>query len=324
MLNFRQGENLHGARKIILENVRLMFLATIFSLGLGIAFAWTDPASAPPTGNTPTPVNLGSVHQIKTGGFWAGSLGVTNGLVVESGNVGIGTISPAYKLDVAGAVSADSLLLKGSSGIKFPDGTIQTTAPSVGSQPTGGIKIFTSDNGYSQTFGVPNGVTMVKVEVYGAGGGGGNREPIPNYGGAGGTSCFGSVCATGGSGGGNGVAGNGGTGSGGDLNLIGGDGNSGGIAGYGGTLTGSTVTGKGIIFSTFCGASGKLFGGGGIAVSPGIAGGGGGVAIKSVLVSGGQTISISIGKGGNGDGGWPGSVYPPGSKGADGGVVVSW
>jgi hypothetical protein len=107
-------------KKIILENVRLMILATIFSLGLGIAFAWTDPASAPPTGNTPVPVNLGSVHQIKTGGLWVGSFGVSNGLVVEAGNVGIGTVAPTAKLEIAGTPGVD--------GIKFPDGTVQTTA----------------------------------------------------------------------------------------------------------------------------------------------------------------------------------------------------
>ena len=120
MLNFRQGENSHGARKIILENVRLMLLATIFSLGLGIAFAWTDPTGAPPTGNVLTPINRSASSQVKDGGFWAGSLGVSNGLVVEAGNVGIGTIAPTAKLEIAGTPGVD--------GIKFPDGTVQTTA----------------------------------------------------------------------------------------------------------------------------------------------------------------------------------------------------
>ena len=55
-------------KKIILENVRLMILATIFSLGLGISFAWTDPASAPPTGNVLTPINRGASAQVKAGG----------------------------------------------------------------------------------------------------------------------------------------------------------------------------------------------------------------------------------------------------------------
>lgn len=42
--------------------------------------------------------------------------------VHESGNVGIGTTSPASKLSV------DGIIYSGSGGIKFPDGTVQTSA----------------------------------------------------------------------------------------------------------------------------------------------------------------------------------------------------
>ena len=54
-------------------------------------------------------------------------LGTTDGknLVINpnGGNVGIGTTSPNSKLEVAGTIHSTS------GGLKFPDGTIQTTAP---------------------------------------------------------------------------------------------------------------------------------------------------------------------------------------------------
>jgi len=42
--------------------------------------------------------------------------------ILSSGNVGIGTSAPAYKLDVAGLIRSSS------GGIMFPDGSVQTTA----------------------------------------------------------------------------------------------------------------------------------------------------------------------------------------------------
>jgi len=52
----------------------------------------------------------------------------SNGMII-SGNVGIGTTAPASKLTVAGTIESTS------GGIKFPDGTTQTSA--VGGCPTG-------------------------------------------------------------------------------------------------------------------------------------------------------------------------------------------
>ncbi len=48
--------------------------------------------------------------------------------VESNGNVGIGTTSPNTRLDVSGDVSVSGIIETTSGGIKFPDGTTQTTA----------------------------------------------------------------------------------------------------------------------------------------------------------------------------------------------------
>lgn len=63
--------------------------------------------------------------------------GYTNRLaLVSSGNVGIGTVTPGSKLSVAGTIESTT------SGFKFPDATIQTTAAN--QWQTNGSGIFTS------------------------------------------------------------------------------------------------------------------------------------------------------------------------------------
>ena len=58
-------------------------------------FAWTEPGSTPPNNNVAAPVNIGSATQTKSGNF-----NVT-------GSMGVGTASPAQKLDVAGTAKVD-------------------------------------------------------------------------------------------------------------------------------------------------------------------------------------------------------------------------
>ncbi|MBX4209466.1 tail fiber domain-containing protein [Candidatus Parcubacteria bacterium] len=87
--------------------------AYIASIAVSLLFAtpawaqtWTGPSQAAPGGNTPTPVNVGSTAQSKIGGLLLNTGGATNGLIVQYGNVGIGAVSPGYKLEISGNVGA--------------------------------------------------------------------------------------------------------------------------------------------------------------------------------------------------------------------------
>ena len=104
-------------RKIILDNVRVVLIAIILSLGVGVAYAWTGPTGAPPTGNLPAILNVGATPQIKAGGLWVNSLGTDSGLVV-GGNLGVGITLPSEKLDVSGNAKATAFLYSSDINLK--------------------------------------------------------------------------------------------------------------------------------------------------------------------------------------------------------------
>ncbi|QQG45649.1 MAG: hypothetical protein HYW89_01890 [Candidatus Sungiibacteriota bacterium] len=74
--------------------------ALIFTAPL--VFSFTEPGSSPPGGNVPAPLNIGPTGQSKTGGLILNTGGAANGLIIDQGNVGIGTSGPGYKLHVKG------------------------------------------------------------------------------------------------------------------------------------------------------------------------------------------------------------------------------
>ncbi|MBI2450858.1 MAG: hypothetical protein HYV52_00755 [Parcubacteria group bacterium] len=142
------------------------FLALLFSFGLNYVFGFTEPTASPPGGNVAAPLNISSVSQTKAGSLTLGPtsvdtiltlsrsgavnpvnfrIGTDSALVINqsgfdrltinsSGNVGIGTTTPAEKLqlhDTAGGavffrVRSDTPAVSdvyiGSDGTAGPDG----------------------------------------------------------------------------------------------------------------------------------------------------------------------------------------------------------
>jgi len=89
----------------------ILIFSIILTLGLSISLgsllaAWTAPVSAPPEGNIATPINTSDTGQSKQGGLILNTSDSANGLIVQFGNVGIGTDNPQAKLDVNGNIIA--------------------------------------------------------------------------------------------------------------------------------------------------------------------------------------------------------------------------
>lgn len=106
----------------VLSQIALVTGTLLFSAGLQTFAAFTPPTTTPPAADAYAPLNTSPTAQAKTGGLLLNTGGATNGLIVQSGKVGIGTASPSQELSVNGIIQSMS------GGIKFPDGTVQTTA----------------------------------------------------------------------------------------------------------------------------------------------------------------------------------------------------
>ncbi len=83
-------------------------LGTAIGFSLQLVSAWVAPTQTPPNGNVGAPINTSGIGQIKAGGLMLNTNGAANGLIVDKGNVGIGTTSPKAKLDVEGKVLSES------------------------------------------------------------------------------------------------------------------------------------------------------------------------------------------------------------------------
>ncbi len=95
------------------------FVAGLALLSAGAVLAWTGPLSAPPacTSGNPgcdAPLNVSGNAQAKTGGLLLNTGGATNALIIPSGNVGIGTVSPQTLLSVNGVSNTNPFEVVGS------------------------------------------------------------------------------------------------------------------------------------------------------------------------------------------------------------------
>ncbi len=90
--------------KQFVVSVVVLSAVLVFASFTSAASTWTPPSAAAPSGNTDTPLNTGAVGQIKAGGLVLNTGGAANGLIVQSGKVGIGTQTPVGTLDVQGSI----------------------------------------------------------------------------------------------------------------------------------------------------------------------------------------------------------------------------
>lgn len=69
------------------------------------ALGWSGPTQVPTGGNAAAPINVSNASQSKIGGLILNTGGAPNGLIVQMGNVGIGTLSPSAKFSLVGSGS---------------------------------------------------------------------------------------------------------------------------------------------------------------------------------------------------------------------------
>ncbi len=105
--------------------------------------------------NTASLFVLGAMDAVGANNY---AMWVQSGTSRFDGNVGIGNSSPASKLTVAGTIESTS------GGVKFPDGTIQTTAASGGGWITSGSNLFSSNTG---NVGIGSNNPAAKLDVNG-------------------------------------------------------------------------------------------------------------------------------------------------------------
>ncbi len=87
--------------RLILPTFAVLVTAAV-SFGMNaFAATFSEPSFPPPTNNTFAPLDTSATANTKVGGLLLNSGGATNGLIVQYGNVGIGTTNPTSSAGVA-------------------------------------------------------------------------------------------------------------------------------------------------------------------------------------------------------------------------------
>ena len=85
-----------------------------------LSFAFSPPTAPPPGGNVSAPLNVSGTGQTKSGGLTLNTGGATYGLIVDKGNVGIGTTGPGAKLHIVQTLASDAFRVDDQAGDTTP------------------------------------------------------------------------------------------------------------------------------------------------------------------------------------------------------------
>ncbi|MFH1781432.1 MAG: thrombospondin type-1 domain-containing protein [Patescibacteria group bacterium] len=91
-------------QKIITQiSILVLIIGSIF-LANGLILAWNTPTAVAPGNNIATPLNISATGQSKAGGLIVNTGGAEVGLIVDQGEMGIGSDSSNIKLEIAGGI----------------------------------------------------------------------------------------------------------------------------------------------------------------------------------------------------------------------------
>ena len=138
----------------ILSQIALVTGALLFSVGLQTFAAFTEPTTSTSDAGAFAPITTGPNGQVKSGGLVLNTGGAANGLIVQDGNVGIGTAVPGSALSVNGGISVGKYsdiaapskelkenTLRENGMIISGDVGIGTTSPGIKLSVAGGVQI---------------------------------------------------------------------------------------------------------------------------------------------------------------------------------------